>query len=147
MSDTHFENTPAERAAEEKLLLKETQERFAADKFATKVAGCRVVAVAPGYAKCEMPVTDDHRNALGMVMGGAIFTLADFTAAVAVNTGAPDTVSVDAQITYLNSSRGNLLTAESHAVKLGRRIATHRITVTDETGAHVAEVISTGMRV
>lgn len=139
--------TAEEQATEKALLLKETKERFANDRFATKVAGCEVVDVAPGYAKCQMKVTDDHRNALGGVMGGAVFTLADFAFAIAANTGAPDTVSIDAQITYLNSSKGNLLTAETFLEKAGRRICTYRISVTDETGAHVAEFISSGLRV
>lgn len=128
-------------------LLETTRTRFAGDRYATEVTGCEIAAVSSGYAKCRMAVTPAHRNALGIVMGGAIFTLADFTFAIASNTGFPDTVSVDATIHYLTAARGNSLTAESIAEKNGRRSCVYRIVITDDTGIHVADVTVTGMRV
>ena len=80
-------------------------------------------------------------------MGGAIFTLADFTFAIASNTGQPDTVSLDAHITYLNSSKGHMLYAESECLKAGRRTCSFTIHVTDDEGAHVADVTLNGVRV
>ena len=94
-----------------------------------------------------MAITPAHRNALGIVMGGAIFTLADFTFAVASNTSFPDTVSVDATVHYLTAARGDVLTAESVAEKNGRRSCVYRIVITDDTGIHVADVTITGMRI
>ena len=40
-----------------------------------------------GHAVCEMELADVHRNAMGNVMGGAIFTLADFALAICCNIG------------------------------------------------------------
>jgi acyl-CoA thioesterase len=128
-------------------LLAAARARFAGDRYATKATGCEIAAVAPGYARCRMTITPVHRNALGIVMGGAIFTLADFTFAVASNTGFPDTVSVDATIHYLAAARGDSLTAESVAEKNGRRSCVYRIVITDAAGTHVADVTITGMRV
>lgn len=65
-------------------LLAAARARFAGDRYATEVTGCEIAAVTPGYARCRMAITPAHRNALGIVMGGAIFTLADFTFAVPV---------------------------------------------------------------
>ena len=48
---------------------------FANDRFATQAAGCRVVEGERGRAVCEMELADIHKNAMGNVMGGAIFTL------------------------------------------------------------------------
>ncbi|MCH4072129.1 PaaI family thioesterase [Pseudoramibacter sp.] len=132
---------------ERALLLAETKERFAKDRFATKKTECEVADVAPGYAKCTMPITEDHRNGLGLVMGGAIFTLADFTFAIASNTGQPDTVSLDAHITYLNASKGKTLYAESECLKSGRRTCAYIIHVTDDLGVRVADLLINGVRV
>lgn len=135
--------TPEEKA----LLFAETKKRFAKDRFATKKTECKLLDVAPGYAKCAMPITEDHRNGLDMVMGGAIFTLADFTFAIASNTGQPDTVSLDAHITYLTPSKGHMLYAESECLKAGRRTCSFTVHVTDDEGAHVADVTLNGVRV
>ncbi|MGN0193572.1 MAG: PaaI family thioesterase [Pseudoramibacter sp.] len=139
----------AQKLSEEEraLLFSETRERFAKDRFATKKTGCELVDVAPGYAKCRMVITEDHRNGLGLVMGGAIFTLADFTFAIASNTGQPDTVSFDAHITYLSASKGEVLYAESECVKAGQRTCSFTIHVTDDLGAKVADVSINGVRV
>ena len=59
--------------------------RFSNDRFATQAAEIRIVEAQPQYAVCEMPILEKHRNARGTPMGGAIFTLADFAAAVAAN--------------------------------------------------------------
>ena len=66
---------------------------FKNDKFAA-MAGCELVDARKGHAVVEMPITDNLRNAQGGVMGGAIFTLADFALAVACNVGEDPTVSV-----------------------------------------------------
>ena len=42
-----------------------------------------------GHSVCEMPIEDIHRNAMGNIMGGAIFTLADFALAIAGNVSQP----------------------------------------------------------
>jgi acyl-CoA thioesterase len=131
--------TPEEKA----LLFAETKKRFAKDRFATKKTECKLLDVAPGYAKCAMPITEDHRNGLDMVMGGAIFTLADFTFAIASNTGH----SLDAHITYLTPSKGHMLYAESECLKAGRRTCSFTVHVTDDKGAHVADVTLNGVRV
>lgn len=139
----------AKKLSEEEraLLLSETRERFAKDRFATKKTECELIDVAPGYAKCRMPITEDHRNGLGLVMGGAIFTLADFTFAIASNTGQPDTVSFDAHITYFSASKGRMLFAESECLKAGQRTCTFAIHVTDDLGVKVADVTINGVRV
>lgn len=64
--------------------LDEVRERFSKDRFAT-VNGAVIETVDEGFARCSMELNDTHRNALGAVMGGAIFTLADFAFAVASN--------------------------------------------------------------
>ena len=65
--------------------LEQLEAEFNNDKFATHAAHCKIIEGNKGHSVCEMPIEDIHRNAMGNVMGGAIFTLADFALAVAGN--------------------------------------------------------------
>ena len=73
---------------------------FSNDRFATD-NGAVIEQVEEGYAKCWLEIQPHHLNAAGTVMGGAIFTLADFAFAVASNWNKPLHVSTTSQITYL----------------------------------------------
>ncbi len=74
--------------------LDEIKKRFAEDHFATEAAGAEIIEAEPGRAVCAMPVSPRLLNANKVPMGGALFTLADFAFAVAVN-GHSDTVTDD----------------------------------------------------
>ena len=93
-----------------------------------------------------MDITDDHRNALGGIMGGAIFTLADFAFAVASNNDHRPTVALDVNIHYLSASKGDRLFARSRCVKSGRTTSIFEITVTDDSGKEIAMFIGTGYK-
>ena len=71
----------------------ETVRLFEKDRFATD-NGAVIEDVSDHYAKCVLKVEDRHRNAMGSVMGGVYFTLADFAFAVAANWQAIGTVSL-----------------------------------------------------
>ena len=74
--------------------LEEIRAYFAQDKFAAQ-AQCSIIEAAPNHAICEMPITENHLNANGTVMGGAMFTLADFTMAIISNMDNKPTVAID----------------------------------------------------
>ena len=126
--------------------LKEIRECFSHDRFAT-VNGAFIEEVADGYAKCSMPITDNHKNALGAVMGGAIFTLADFTFAVAANWQQNSVVSLNASITFLGKAKGNTLIAEAKKIRSGRTTCYYMVEITDELGSQVAHMTSNGFAV
>lgn len=128
-------------------LLTKAREIFKKDLFATEATGITIEAVEENYAKCQLIVEEKHRNAVGGVMGGVLFTLADFTFAVAANIGGDMTVSVTSHITYLNPVKGKVLTAETQCEKAGRRTCSLMIYITDEYDTPVANVSITGMRV
>lgn len=56
-------------------VLEKVRKRFENDRFATD-NGAVIEAVGEGYARCVMSLDEHHYNAVGSVMGGAIFTLA-----------------------------------------------------------------------
>lgn len=128
-------------------LLESAKETFGNDHFATKTTGIEIVAVSKDYAKCELVVDNRHRNAMGAVMGGVIFTLADFCFAVASNAEELSVVSVSSNIVYMNAVRGKKLIAESQCLKSGHRNCFFNIIITDELGTLVAEVTETGVRI
>ena len=126
--------------------LNEIRERFSKDRFAT-VNGAYIEDVSEGYAKCTMQITDNHKNALGAVMGGAIFTLADFTFAVATNWHENTIVSLNASITFLGKAKGKTLIAEAKKVRSGRATCYYIVEITDELGSQVAHMTSNGFAV
>lgn len=129
--------------------LERTREVFKGDLFATEAAGITIEEARPGYARCEMELKRHHRNAMGAVMGGAIFTLADLAGAVAMNCGKeqPDTVSLHADITFLSGARGSRLIAEASCVRAGRTTSLFDIDIKDELDTKVARVSINGFTV
>ncbi len=126
--------------------LEEVQERFALDRFATQACGCRVVEFARGHAVCEFDIAPGHLNGMGSVMGGAIFTLADFALAVACNVGEEPTVSVSNTIEFLSAPKGTRLTAVCDADKSGASLGFYTVDVRDDLGRHVARMSATCFR-
>ncbi len=130
---------------DENLPLEEIQKIFEHDRFATGI-GCRVVEARPGHAVCELDVVPEkHLNEKGGVMGGAIFTLADFAMAVASNVGREPTVTVNAAVDYMTGVHGTRLIATADIDKDGRTMGFYHADVVDDLGTPVARVTSTCM--
>ncbi|MBQ3106390.1 MAG: PaaI family thioesterase [Eggerthellaceae bacterium] len=126
--------------------IEDVRELFAGDRFATEAAGCRVMEGRKGYAVCEMDITDVHRNAFGGVMGGAIFTLADYALAVSCNLGEEPTVAAVNTIEFMSAAKGTKLIATSSVDKSGRHLGFYTVEVTDDTGRKVAKMTATCYR-
>jgi acyl-CoA thioesterase len=125
--------------------MEEIRAIFQADRFATE-NGAVIDEVGDHCAKCSLTLQPRHRNAMGAVMGGVSFTLADFAFAVASNWQEIGTVSLQSNIAYLGSVKGQRLLAEASCVKNGRTTSYYRIEVTDDLGNLVAVVTTTGYR-
>lgn len=116
------------------------------DIYAVETSGIKLDAYAKDYAKCSMAIDRRHYNSDGNVMGGAIFTLADYAFGVASNVENPPTVSLTGTIEFLRATQGPVLYAEAKAIKSGRRIGFYEVTVTDSSGKTVAAVLLNGFR-
>jgi len=128
--------------------LEEARDIFSKDLYATKMSGIRIEEVGENYAKCSMKLTENHRNAYGGVMGGSIYTLADFAFAVASNYDKEKlTVSLVGQATFLNMTRGSILYAEAKLIKDGRSNCFYEIAISDDLGKEIAVVSFTGAHV
>lgn len=116
---------------------------FENDRFATD-NGAVIDEFREGYAKCSLELNDRHKNAMGGLMGGVPFVLADFAFAVATNHEEMRTVSLSSNIAFVGVAKGKALIAEAFCVKNGRTTCYYRIEVKDELGNRVAEVTTTG---
>ena len=124
--------------------LEEAREYFGKDLYSSKQTGIVIEAAEPGYAKCSLKIEDRHKNALGHVMGGVFFTMADYAFAIASNFKQPPTVTQTSQIVYLSAVKGSVLYAETEKIRGGRKTCFYKIMITDDTGADIAYVTTTG---
>lgn len=129
--------------------LEELRERFSHDLYATTLTGVEIVEAEPGRALCRVMLRPEHMNANGVPMGGAVFTLADFTYAVAANGFAQDRtyVTQNVSISFLSPARGGELLGEARRIKDGRATCLYEVDVRDELGSHVAHAVVTGFNV
>lgn len=138
-------NKMRESVQTEEEKLEQTRAFFRNDRFAT-ANGAEIEAIGTAYARCTMELTKEHKNAAGGIMGGAIFTLADFAFAVAANWEELGTVSLSSNISFLNSVKGNRLIAEASCIKMARSVCYYEIRISDELGTQVASVTAAGYR-
>lgn len=124
----------------EDIALGELKEKFALDRFATEACGAQVLEARKGYARCMFDIAPVHFNAAGSVMGGAIFTLADFALAIACNIGEEPTVSISNTIDFVASTKGTQLFAECNVLKSGRTVGFYEVNVTDDLGKTIARM-------
>ena len=126
--------------------LEEVRRIFEGDRFATE-NGAVIEEIGDHSAVCSLSITASHRNAMGAVMGGTYFMLADFAFAVAANWEKMGCVSLRSDISFLGAARGEKLIAKAVCVKDGRTTACYRVDVTDESGNLTATVTVTGYHV
>lgn len=110
---------------------------FENDRFAAH-NDIEVVDISPGEATTRMEVSDIHLNGVGTVHGGALFTMADFTFALAANSHGTVTVAINANISYLKAVQSGVLTAEARELSGGGRIASYTVDIYDESRSLVA---------
>ncbi len=123
--------------------IEQVREFFTNDRFATE-NNAVIDEIGDGYARCSMDIMDKHKNAMGTVMGGATFTLADFAFAVAANWKKVGTVAINSNVAFLGTAKGTRLVAEAVIVKNGRSTCYCNVNVDDDLGNKVAAVTITG---
>lgn len=125
--------------------LEKVREFFRGDVFATLSTGAVIEEIGDKWARCSLTLDSRHRNAANQVMGGAIFTLADFTFAVAANRpDSPITVTASTNISFMGTVKGNKIIAEARLLKDGKRNCFYEISVKDELGNLIAVANTVG---
>lgn len=129
------------------MTIEEAREFFGQDIFASIQLGAVIDEMSKEKVVCSFEIKDIHRNAIGLVMGGAIYTLCDFAFAVASNSGDVRTVTATSNINFLGSSKGSKVIATLRPIKDGRTTCVYEAVVTDDIGTKVAHVIITGAHI
>ena len=112
-------------------------EFFEQDRFASG-NGMRVVEVRTGFARAEMTVEPCHLNAVGILQGGALFTLADLAFAAASNSHGVVAVACQADVTYFKAVEAGKLTAVAEEISRTRKLSTCLVRISDERDELVA---------
>ena len=134
-------------------LLERARRVMAGDRYAVEATGIEIVEVGESVVRCIMAIGKRHSNVRGVVMGGALFTLADFSAAVLVNYDCivHDTpfqwVTASSEIHFLAAASGKSLTANSRYVKRGRSMSVMQTDIHDDNQCLVACITTTSMRI
>ena len=123
----------------------EARSFFEGDRFAA-VNGMVIESLEDDRCVCSMEIRDDHKNAVGGVMGGVIFTLADFAFAVASNNMHRTTVAQQVSINFLSGTKGTRLIAEAVCRKSGKTTCVFNIDVKDDLGRDIAQCVGTGYK-
>lgn len=124
-------------------LTEKAREVFSGDRFAA-LTGIVIDAAGPDDATCSLPIDERHLNARGVAMGGVMFTLADFAAAVAASTDLC-WVSLDSSIHFLAPAVGKCLTAHCTALKKGRTTALYQTTIKVSDNGKTVAIAETTM--
>lgn len=119
--------------------LEKVREFFKNDRYATET-GAVIEEIGDHYAKVSLTINDHHKNAMGGVMGGVYFTLADFAFAVASNWQEPGVVGLNNSVSFIGVPKTERLIAEATLIKDGRSTCSYHVTVSDENGSPVAIV-------
>ena len=125
--------------------LEEAREYFRMERFATG-NGMTLEELSETRAVCGMEIAEGHRNALGGVMGGAIFTLADFASAALTNHLHSPTVAQQVSMNFLSGVKGTRLSAEATLRKNGRSSMVTQVDVSDDTGRDIAQMTVTSFK-
>ncbi len=125
--------------------IEEARAFFSNDRFATE-NGMTLDELDDGRAVCSLALSERHRNAQGGVMGGAIFTLADFAFAALTNDRDRSTVAQQVSVNYLAAPKGGRLVATARWRKDGRSSCVVNVDVADDTGRDIAQFVGTGFK-
>jgi len=125
--------------------MKAMPESLTKDQFAIKTVGIELIEAEPGKGRAKLRLEEKHLNGLGIVQGGAIFTLADFALAAASNFDSP-AVSIQANISYFKAVSSGTLYATAIEESRTTRLGTYLIRITNESDELLALMQATVYR-
>ncbi len=129
------------------MTFEELRQTFSKDLFATQATGIEILEVDEHYARCGLEIKSIHRNAMGAVMGGVLFTIADFAFAVAANSDGLEWVSLESSIHYLSSAPSQQIFASTKCIRQGRTTCLYEIELRNELDRLLALVTTSGMKI
>jgi len=93
-----------------------------------------IIEAKAGYVCTKMTVRKDMLNAAGVCHGGVIFSLSDFTFAIASNIYGYIALAISANINFANAAKeGDVLIAKAKELNKTRKVGIYAITVERES--------------
>ena len=118
--------------------------RMRKDRFVCDMLGVKLTDAGIGYAKAELTLNELHLNGVGIVQGGVLFTLADYTFAAACNYSQEAVVGIETSVSFLKSSRTGTIYAEAHEISRTKRFSVCSVQVTDENNNLLIQFMGRG---
>jgi acyl-CoA thioesterase len=115
------------------------------DHFA-RHCGFELLEVKPGSATAKMVIQPFHFNGARTVHGGALFALADFVFAAAVNSRGQLALAINTSMAFINAALGGTLVATAQEVSCNRRLGVYQVDIHDEQGQLIARFQGTAYR-
>lgn len=100
----------------------------------------RVERVEPDQAACVLDAENNSLNNYGVIHGGALYTLADNAAGVAIHTDGRQYVTLEGTLHFLSNVGGGAVRAEASVRHRGRSTALADVILAAESG----KVLATG---
>lgn len=124
----------------------ETRQLFITDRYANDTTEIEILEIKEGFAKTRLEIKNKHLNGNNVVMGGCIYTLADYTFGIASNCGPMKCVTLSSNIVFNSPGKGKYLYAQTEQIKNGRTICNYAVKVTDDEGKLIANADFVGYR-
>ncbi|QIH08853.1 MULTISPECIES: PaaI family thioesterase [Pseudomonas] len=115
------------------------------DRFAD-LLGVEYQQASFEQAVCRLRLGEAHRNALGGIHGGLVFSLADIAFAAACNAANALYIGLQAEIRYMARVQGEELMACATLVGSTKNIAHYQVMVTDSQERRIALFSATAYR-
>ena len=112
------------------------------DGFAREI-GIELMEAKDGHAKMKIDINEKHRNPIGSVHGGCLFSLADTVAGVALSTTGVGCTTLSAHTTYIKAAmmdKSRVLYGEATPIRIGRKIAVYQVDITDDQGQEISSI-------
>ena len=116
------------------------------DHFA-KENGMVITRLEEGASEAVLTASERHFNGMGIIMGGALFTLTDFAFAAALNSFGFRAVGMNTTTAFLKPGKGvpgAKFTARAKLVSKTRRTGVFDVNVYDDAGRLLTHSVMTG---
>lgn len=121
-------------------------EFFRANDLFARHCGIELLEASSGHAKASMKIQSFHRNGANTVHGGAIFTLADFAFAAAVNSQGQLALAINTTMAFINPAVAGTLYAQAEELSSNRRLGTYQVQIRDDQDQLIAQFQGTAYR-
>jgi acyl-CoA thioesterase len=115
----------------------DVREFLSNDRFALML-GIEILEASNGSAKVKLEIKDEHLNAMDIVHGGTIFSLADMAFAAAVNSYGTVAVAINVNISFLKATGKGTLYAEANEISRNNKIASYTINIKNQKDELIA---------